>query len=78
MLAAQSPVFKAAFSHEETKEVKTGRVEIEDLDPETLELLIKYMYTDVIEENEFSTDLLTAADKYNLTALFAKCEQRWA
>lgn len=76
MLAAQSPVFKTAFSHEETKEVKTGRVEIEDVDPETLELLIKYIYTDLVEEKDCSTDLLTAADKYNLTALFAKCELR--
>jgi hypothetical protein len=76
MLAAQSPVFKAAFSHEETKEVKTGELEIEDVHPETLEVLIKYIYTDQVDEIDRTTDLLSVADKYNLTALINTCELR--
>ena len=74
MLASQSPVFKAAFAHEETEEAKTGRMEIKDVDPETLEVLIKYIYTDTVEGKDWTIGLLSAADKYNLTALFKTCD----
>jgi speckle-type POZ protein len=76
VLAARSPVFKATFSHEETKEVQTGEVEIEDVDPETLEVLIKYIYTDTVGDEDWTIDLLSAADKYNLVTLLNNCELR--
>ena len=76
LLASRSDVFKAAFTHEETEEAKTGRVVIKDVDPETIEVLVKYIYTDAVEEGERTTELLAAADKYNLTALFKVCELR--
>ena len=75
-LATRSTVFKAAFGHEETEEAKTGRVVIKDVDPKTLEVLIKYIYTETVEEEDRTVNLLSAADKYNLTGLFKTCEMR--
>ena len=62
-------VFAAMFSHRDTAEDKTNRVEISDVDEESLEQLLKFIYTDRIDEANLTTlacGLLTAADKYNV------------
>ena len=62
-------VFAAMFSHRDTAEDKTNRVEISDVDEESLEQLLKFIYTDRIDETNLTTlacGLLTAADKYNV------------
>ena len=62
-------VFAAMFSHRDTAEDKTNRVEITDVDEESLEQLLKFIYTDRIDEANLTTlacGLLTAADKYNV------------
>lgn len=53
MLAARSSVFNAMFSAAETIEARTGRVVIEDLQPETVESLVKFVYTDKVN-NQYS------------------------
>ena len=53
------------------------QVEISDLEPDTLEQLLKFIYTDKIDESSLTTlacGLLTAADKYNVQRLKVKCE----
>ena len=48
------------------------QVEITDLEPDTLEQLLKFIYTDKIEDDRLTTlacGLLTAADKYNVQRL---------
>ena len=62
-------VFAAMFSHRDTAEDKTNRVEITDVDEDSLEQLLKFIYTDKIDESNLTTlacGLLTAADKYNV------------
>ena len=62
-------VFAAMFSHRDTAEDKTNRVEIADVDEDSLEQLLRFIYTDKIEEANLTTlacGLLTAADKYNV------------
>ena len=62
-------VFAAMFSHRDTAEDKTNRVEITDVDEDSLEQLLKFIYTDKIDEANLTTlacGLLTAADKYNV------------
>ena len=76
ILSARSPDFKATFSHDETDEGKTGRVIIKDLEPETLEILIKFAYTGQVDYNDLTIELLSAADKYNIQTLFKKCEMK--
>ncbi len=78
ILSTRSDVFKAMFSHNETKEGQTNRVEIEDTDAATLEQLIKFMYTDKVDEAslaELASSLLRAADKYNIPKLKFLCEE---
>ena len=62
-------VFAAMFSHRDTAEDKTNRVEITDVDEDSLEQLLRFIYTDKIDEANLTTlacGLLTAADKYNV------------
>ena len=75
ILAARSPVFSATFSHTETIEGKTVRIIIEDIEPETLDALITFAYTDQVEKEALTFLLLAAADKYDLPGLRVKCEQ---
>ena len=58
-----------------TTENQTGRVQVPDIDPEIMKILLKYIYTDSITKNEISMDLFYAADKYDLTQLSSLCEK---
>lgn len=77
ILSARSDVFKAMFSHENTKEGQTNQVEITDTDPDTLEQLLKYIYSDKLECDmpNLASSLMTAADKYNIPRLKSLCEE---
>lgn len=68
MLAARSPVFKAMFSLKLSKENTTGRIEIVDFSTKALEAMVKYIYTEEIEEKDTSIalELLALSDKYDL------------
>uniref|UniRef100_A0A0K2TV53 Speckletype POZ proteinlike [Cricetulus griseus] n=2 Tax=Lepeophtheirus salmonis TaxID=72036 RepID=A0A0K2TV53_LEPSM len=79
ILACRSDVFSAMFSHTDTKEARTNVVKIEDIDEETLEALLQFIYTDKIHDlNNFASSLLIAADKYNISRLKSLCEQKIA
>ncbi len=54
----------------------TGRAIITDVEPEALEALVKFAQTDEIEDKDLTMDLLAASDKYNIKALFNKCEAK--
>lgn len=62
------------FENKGFKEAKTGRAVIEDISPETIDAIIKYAHTSIVEDKDLTTELLAAADKYQITSLFDKCE----
>ena len=76
MLAARSTVFKAMLENENFNEANKRKAEVEDMDPKTLETLLKYIYTDEVSNEDISPALLSAADKYNMRTLVNMCEQR--
>jgi len=77
ILSARSDVFKAMFSHENTKEGQTNQVDITDTDPDTLEQLLKYIYSDKLDCDmpNLASSLMRAADKYNIPRLKSLCEE---
>jgi len=82
ILAAQSDVFAAMFEHENTIESKWSTVKVEDIDAETFEKLLNFIYTektsslgDIVAKNSLAMNLLSAADKYNIQRLKAVCEE---
>ncbi len=76
VLAARSDVFAAMFSHKETAENQKNEVVIADTDPDVLEQLIQFIYTDKCDDLlAMAGSLLTEADKYNLPRLKALCEE---
>jgi speckle-type POZ protein len=64
------------FSHENTKEVQTSQVEIDDTDADTLEQLLKYIYSGKLDcdMTNLASSLMRAADKYNIPRLKTLCE----
>ncbi|ODN03500.1 Speckle-type POZ protein [Orchesella cincta] len=78
VLASASPVFAAAFTHNMT-ENEEGRITITDIGSSTLELLLRFIYCDASPaEPEWKsvdrlTDLLNAAEKYQLLTLKSLC-----
>jgi len=75
ILGARSPVFNAMFIHN-TMESQRKEIKIEDLDIETVQDMLKYMYAGKIENlNTRSPRLLEAADKYQLSELKEICEE---
>ena len=48
ILAAQSPVFDAMFSHDGTKESNTGVIDIDDFDPEHVQKAVDFAYEDML------------------------------
>ena len=55
-------------------EANTGVVEIDDFEAEVIETMIDFVYNEEIQEKKkITTDLLHAADKYNLTDLVEFC-----
>ena len=72
ILSLRSDVFKAMFSSD--IEVKDDNiVEIMDVDPEVMTIMLKFLYTDKIEEKNINCQLLIAADKYNIKKLIDIC-----
>ena len=73
ILAARSPVFSAMFQHNMT-EARTHEVDIPDLTPHTVNLMLEYIYGGVYTHDSATEDLLPTADKYELTGLKGACE----
>jgi speckle-type POZ protein len=77
VLAARSEVFKAMFQHA-TKEKSTNHVEIEDIEPDVFQQLLRFIYTGRLTAatmEKMAVGLLVVADKYLLTELKAACER---
>ena len=56
-------------------EKKTNTLEIQDIEPDVFAEVLRFLYTDDVNNlDELSTGLLAAADKYMLDRLKAKCE----
>jgi len=70
ILTVRSPVFAAMFSHDCTQESVQNLVNITDIKPEVLSLLLIFIYTGKIEQlDQYAKELLMAADKVCLTWL---------
>ncbi|XP_018652522.1 hypothetical protein Smp_151050 [Schistosoma mansoni] len=75
ILAARSPVFAAMFGHG-MEESRANRVEITDMEPDTVAEVLRYIYTgQVVGMNRLAHELLAAADKYQLERLKTMCEE---
>jgi speckle-type POZ protein len=72
----RSPVFAAMFQHP-TKEELTSKVEVEDIDPDVFQEVLRYLYTGSPQSTAMDVmapGLLAAADKYLLDQLKTRCE----
>jgi speckle-type POZ protein len=79
VLAARSPIFRAQF-YDPTKDTTTSTshtLHINDMDPETFEALLHYIYTDSLPPTidvVLALDLLVAAARYSLQDLKSTAE----
>ena len=73
ILSSRSPVFEAMFSHN-MQESRHNEVEIEDLQPDTVRIMLQYIYSGHLDPPTTNKELLCAADKYQLTQLKTACE----
>jgi len=76
MLAARSEVFAAMLRHE-FLEKQNSRVDVKEIDAETMELLLSYIYTGQVTDfkNVSVVELFKAADRYRLDHLKHMCEE---
>ena len=76
ILKTRSPVFRAMFDNQMI-ESQTNRVEINDMDEEIFEQMLRFIYTvDIdIKSFEMSKQLFSSSDKYDLKGLKEFCEQ---
>ena len=74
VLAGRSPVFSAMLTHD-MEENRSGRIEIKDLDVDTMDSMLSYIYSGKIGNMDGKEEMLLAAgEKYNLPGLKALCE----
>ena len=70
------------FASPQMTEGKTGKVFIDDACPETLQLLVKYIYTGFVPDGndmaEHASSLLHLSDKYGLKYLTISCVRHLA
>lgn len=75
ILCARSPVFSAMFDSD-MKETSSDSVDIDDLDFDTVNGMLMFLYTDALEEDlgfESALKLYEVADKYQIESLKEKC-----
>lgn len=80
VLAARSPVFRAELLGP-MAEAKMSRITIHDVEPVTFGSMLRFIYTDELEEKDsMTTDLLqnlvAVADRYDLSRLKLICAQK--
>jgi speckle-type POZ protein len=76
ILAMRSPVFAAMFLHP-TKEMQSGEVKVDDIDPDVFQEVLRYLYTGLTRSTTMDVmapELLVVADKYLLEELKTRCE----
>merc|ERR1712038_2077917 len=71
ILAARSPVFKRLFASQSVM----GEPVRESIDASTeaLKAMVKYLYTDTLEDGNINEDLMNLADKYELSQMKELC-----
>ena len=75
VLASRSPVFEAMFQADGFTENRSNVIKIDDLSATTVYEMIRFVYTDQVEDMEtMAKDLLVAADKYLIDLFKSKCE----
>lgn len=74
ILIARSPVFAAMFRHD-TVEKQTGKVTINDCDPDSFQLFLEYLYSGRLEDmsSNSALHLYSTSDKYNVQELKTFC-----
>jgi speckle-type POZ protein len=76
ILAMRSPVLSAMFHHP-TKEALSSKVNVDDIDPDVFQEVLRFIYTGKTQStalNKMAPGLLAAADKYLLEDLKSWCE----
>ena len=76
ILAMRSSVFAAMFHHP-TKKVLSSQVEVNDIDPDVFQELLRFIYigkTQSATMNKMAPNLLAAANKYELEDFKSCCE----
>jgi speckle-type POZ protein len=71
ILAIRSPVFSAMFQHP-TKEMQTSELEVEEVNPDVFQEVLRYLYTGLTRSTTMDVmapGLFAAADKYLLEML---------
>ena len=76
VLSSQSDVFDAMFTNMNMNEANSGEVEIEDFKADAIETMIDFLYKQEIKDDLINTQLLLAADKYNIKKLMKLCCQK--
>ncbi|UYV64797.1 SPOPL, partial [Cordylochernes scorpioides] len=75
ILSARSTVFAAMFDHGMEENLQ-NRVVIEDLEPQIVRGMLRYIYTGTAPNlHKLARRMLIAADKYDLGQLKAQCEE---
>jgi len=75
-LATRSPVFKAMLTVD-MKEKNSGEVHIKDVAADVMEELLQFIYKGKSSNfDKYVTDLLFAADKYQIDSLKEQCEKK--
>jgi len=78
VLAQRSDVFRAMFNAKMTERQKNS-VTIEDMSADVVSNLLTFIYTDSAPDiDTFASELLVAAEKYNIPRLKAVCEAEMA
>ncbi|KAG8172797.1 hypothetical protein JTE90_018589 [Oedothorax gibbosus] len=75
IMAARSPVFRAMFEKDEMSEGRSGVVDIDDVDSETVDRMLVFLYGDSLQGLQWgeAASLYYAADKYAVQPLKQMC-----
>jgi speckle-type POZ protein len=74
ILAARSPVFEAEFTKEQQGNDQPVQIQIDDVDPSTVERFLYFIYTGESMGTLANEELLKLAEKYQLTTLTRLCQ----
>lgn len=75
VLATGSPVFAAMLQAKGFTENKTNILKIDDLEPPVVKEMLRFLYTDRVENmDELAKELLVVADRYLIDLLRSECQ----